>query len=376
MTGSPQDLLDLYFRARAVAFRYRLDTFQDEALKDMLATFDEARAEILREINAKLDTMSDFRKERLSALLEYTDEVTAGIRKELGGKYAEMSATVATPAMVETASALSVGGLSKVAVSMVELSPTQLRAFFQSTPLGGRLIDRWVDASFDATVQRELRKAINTGIVQGEGYAKLNRRALQKAAENGINLARRESITLTRTFVSAANTEARDMVYRQNRDIIKGYVWQTMGDNLVCHLCLPLHGREFKLGEGPEQPRHPSCRCVKRPVSLTFREMGIDMDEFGTELDRWVVRGKVGKDGELIVKNIDVGGKNEILKISRAKTAEEWLKSLSPAELRSTTLGPTRLSMLQQGKIELKHLLRPDFTYRTIPELEAIADAM
>ncbi len=104
--------------------------------------------------------------------------------------------------------------------------------------------------------------------------------------------------------------------------------------------------------------------------------MGIDMDEFGTELDRWVVRGKVGKDGELIVKNIDVGGSNKILKISRAATAEEWLKSLSPAELRSTSLGPTRLSMLEQGRIEVKHLLRPDFTYRTIPELEAIADAM
>ena len=336
----------------------------------MLATFDQARGEILRKINAKIETMSDFRKERLSALLEYTDEVTAAIRQELGEKYAVMSREVAMLTIPNAASTLSVGGLSSMAVSMVEMSQTQLLAFFQTTPLHGRLISKWVDSSFDAKLKMEIRKAINTGVVKGEGYPGLVKRVRQ-----GFDMTKNQSLVLTRTFVSAANAEARNMMFRQNADIIKGWIWQTMGDNKVCPLCLPLHGREFKLGEGPKQPRHPMCRCASRPKTITFREMGIDMDEFEQELDRWVVRGKVGKDGELIVKNIDAGGTNKVLRISRAKNADEWLKSLSPEEKRSTTLGPTRLQMLEDGKIELNDLLRRDFSYRTLNELEAIANA-
>lgn len=368
MERTSQDLLELYFRARAIAFRYRLDVFESAALKQILSTFDRAKEEVFREFAAKFQGMSEWKAERLQALLESVDDMTLAMRQTLSGQYVAMAATAGGPALAEAAAVLTVGGLSQVAVNTVGLTQTQLQAFFQSTPLGGRRIDKWVNASFDATVQTQIRQAINVGVIKGEGYP-----GLVKRVEQGFGMARGEAVTLTRTFVSAANNEARDMVFKANPDVVKGWKWLTSGDNLVCPRCLALHGRRFDVGKGPPIPLHPRCRCARGPATITFREMGIPIDEFQGEMDRWVVRGKKGTDGELVVQNIDAGNRNKVVRVSRAKDADAWFQSLSDAEKRATTLGPGKIALLNEGKIKVGDLLREDFTQRTLEELNKIA---
>jgi SPP1 gp7 family putative phage head morphogenesis protein len=369
MERGSQALLDLYFRARAIAFRYRLDIFEASALEQILATFDQGRAEVFREFGAKFQGMSDWKAERLQSLLESMDDMTLALRQTLSGQYVAMAATAGGPALAEAAAMLTVGGLSHVAVNAVDLTQSQLQAFFQSTPLSGRRIDKWVDASFDATVQAQIRQAINVGVIKGEGYP-----GLVKRVEQGMGMARNEAVTLTRTFVSAANNEARDMVFKANPGVVKGWKWLTSGDNLVCPRCLALHGCRFDVGKGPPIPLHPRCRCNRGPATITMRELGIPIDEFQGEMDRWVVRGKKGADGELVVRNIDAGNRNAVVRVSRAKDADAWFQSLSDAEKRATTLGPGRVKLLEEGKIGVKDLLREDFTQRTLEELNRIAD--
>lgn len=365
MTTSPDDLIAAYQLARAMSFRYNLDQFETAALKSILATYDAARAEILGTFEARYATMTDWRSVRAEAVLAEVEAMTAGLRGELTGQYGSMMTTVGSASVAEATAALSLGGL--VAVNTVSLSSSQLRQFFQEMPICGNLLTEWVDASFSATVQAEIRQALNVGVIQGEGY-----RPIVKRVEDGLGLARNEATTLTRTFVSAANNAARDEVYAANPDVVKGWKWLTAGDNMVCKFCLPLHGRKFKMGEGPPIPRHIRCRCGRLPVSVSWRELGVDMDEFEAEADQWIVRGKVGKDGSIEVRPIGTGGKNPILSISNHKDADAWWASLSEAEKRATTIGPGRAALLDSGKIKMKDLIDDKFNVRTIKELQGL----
>lgn len=364
MTFTGQELLDLYFYARAMSWRSKLDAYEAEAVQTILATLDAGRAEILAEFQRRYADLSDIRAERLQAVLEEMEAMTAGLRKGLAGQYESMTSVVASASLSEAATALSLGGL--LDVGHVALSPDQLRAFV-STPLGGDLIQDWVDRSFDATVQAQMRQGLNVGVLKGEGYP-----GLVKRLETGFDLARNESISLARTFVSSANNRARDEVFQKNADIVKQWKWLTAGDNRVCMLCLPLHGQKFNLGEGPSRPRHVRCRCQALPVTVSWRELGINMEEFQGELDRWVVRGQAGEDGEIVVRGVGAGGQDGTLRISRHATAQDWYDGLGDVEKRSTSLGPGRVKLLDEGKITIRDLIGPDFKARTLKELESL----
>lgn len=365
MTSRIDAEISAYQIARAMSWRFQLDQYEAESLQSILATYDAARAEILAGFEARYATMTDWRAARAEAVLGEVEAMTAGLRQTLSDQYGAMTVTAGTASAAEAVSALSLGGL--VSVNAVALSPQQFRQFFLDMPICGHKLTRWVDASFSATVQEQIRQALGVGVIRGEGT-----RALVKRLEDGLGMARNEATTLTRTFVAAANNAARDEVYKQNADVVKGWRWHTAGDNHVCLLCLPLHGRKFKTGEGPTMPRHPSCRCVRLPISISWRELGIDIDEFEAEADKWIVRGKANKDGSITVKPVGVGGANPILRISNHPDADSWWASLSAAEKKATQLGPGRAELLDAGKIKMKDLIDNDYKVRTLEQLRAL----
>lgn len=365
MTSRIDAEIENYHIARAMSWNYRLQLFEAEALKPILATYDAARAEILAGFEARYASMTDWRAVRDESILGEVEAMTAGLRQTLTDQYGSMSATVGTASLAETASALSLGGL--VAVNTVSLSPAQFRAFFLDLPIVDHKVNEWVNASFRGTVGEQMRQALATAAIRGEGY-----RPMVKRLEDGLGMARNEATTLARTFVSAANNAARDEVYKANADIVKGWRWLTAGDNLVCLHCLPLHGRKFKIGEGPSRPRHIRCRCGATPVLVSWRDLGFDVDDFEDDAGQWIVRGKQGKDGEIVVKQIGTGGANPILRISNHKDADAWWASLSQAEKRATQIGPGRAALLDSGKITMKDLIDSNYNVRTLKQLEAL----
>lgn len=362
MASYGDELIDAYQIARAMRFRYQLDQFEIEALASIMNTYDAARSEILGEFEARFSGITDWRSVRMDSILGEVEAMTAGLRNTLVGDYGAMMTTVGTATATEAGAAIALGGL--VTVTDIALSPSQLSQFFVDTPICGHKLTRWVDASFDATVQQEMRQAINVGVIKGEGT-----RDLVNRLEDGFGMARNEATTLTRTFVGAANNAARDKVFKANADIVSGWKWHTCGDNLVCRTCIALHGQEFEMDSGPSIPKHPRCRCSKLPVLVPWKELGINMAEFEDEADKWMVRGKVGADGEIIVKPVGKGNANGILSISQHSDADGWWSSLSDAEKRATTLGPGRASLLDSGQITMKDLVNGDYNLRTLSEL-------
>lgn len=50
-------------------------------------------------------------------------------------------------------------------------------------------------------------------------------------------------------------------------ELVKGFIFMTAGDDVVCPICTPLNGKEFKLREDVNAPSvHVRCRCFTKPV--------------------------------------------------------------------------------------------------------------
>lgn len=123
-----------------------------------------------------------------------------------------------------------------------------------------------------------------------------------------------------------------------NSDIVTGYRWLSTLDNLTSDLCQALDHQEFELGDGPLPPAHPNCRSTIAPITKTFRELGIDIDEMpaGT-------RASVGPDG---------GGQ-----VSAKLSYFDWLKR-QPASFIDEALGPTRSALFQKGGLSADEFAR------------------
>jgi len=40
-------------------------------------------------------------------------------------------------------------------------------------------------------------------------------------------------------------------------------IWESNGDDRVCPICSPMQGQLFIVGNGPQPPLHPNCRCQR-----------------------------------------------------------------------------------------------------------------
>lgn len=126
----------------------------------------------------------------------------------------------------------------------------------------------------------ELRRAIGTGMTEGEGIPAIMRRV---AGTMGVETDRRRGAvgsverrgyranfnrvqTLTRTMVNQVSNEGALAAYRANGDIIIGYEWLAALDERTCPICQRLNGKFFTRDDGYKPPAHPNCRCTIIPV--------------------------------------------------------------------------------------------------------------
>ena len=102
--------------------------------------------------------------------------------------------------------------------------------------------------------------------------------------------------------------------------IFAGSEWDATLDHRTCVRCQSLDGKRWALSEGPTEPLHPRCRCVRVPV-LT--------DEFA-----WLTKGE---------KRASVDGP-----VSGRLSYYQWLKR-QDAAFQDAALGPTRGKLLREG---------------------------
>lgn len=193
------------------------------------------------------------------------------------------------------------------------------------------------------------------GLAQGETNAQLVKRV--RSVET---ISKRNAEALVRTSVSAVASEARRQTYRENDDVVKGIQQVSTLDGRTTDICIAYAGASWDLDGNPINgtklpyngglPRHWGERSSEIPITKTFRELGLDIDEFpkGT---------RSSMDGE----------------VAADLTFDAFLKGKSKS-FQDDLLGRGRAELWRDGKITLQQLVGGDGNPLTLEQLRKISD--
>jgi SPP1 gp7 family putative phage head morphogenesis protein len=159
----------------------------------------------------------------------------------------------------------------------------------------GIAFDRLPQDAIDAIVQRvteqitsltrplaaaatdAMRSALIRGVVVGENprttAAEMLRRT-QGAFNGGLTRA----LTISRTEILDAHRAGAQAQREANADVLSGWKWLCELSSRTCPACLAMNGTVHKAGE-PGPSGHPNCRCAAVPITKSWRDLGIDLDE-------------------------------------------------------------------------------------------------
>lgn len=124
-----------------------------------------------------------------------------------------------------------------------------------------------------AAMKRELLRSIPIG-----DNPRTAARNIVNRVEGRFNGGLTRALTIARTESLDAYRTAAQRQQQTNADVLGSWQWVASLSARTCPACLSLHGSRHPLEEpGPEG--HQNCRCARVPVTKTWRELGIDLDE-------------------------------------------------------------------------------------------------
>ena len=355
----PNELLEIFHTARQVVFRYQLDKLETAALRTAMSSIEKAVKDILSNPTAKLKRWEQLRRQEL---IKEIDALTLGIREQVAGEISSLAGQAGAESAKYHSQTMSLGGKVQ-GFNNVALSSEQFQSFFQTTPLGGATLTQWVDKAFDATVRQGVLEDLGAGVLQGKGYRGL----VDNIMDHMKGFTRKEAVTLARTFVQTANCEAQKAVMAANSDIVKKWRWSSVLENGnlqtgtgTCIRCACNDGNTYNLGEGPPIPLHPNCRCVPIPQTVSYRELGIDIDELEEVARPWTERPDIP---------IGEGGRDILTWGKHQGEYASWFESRGE-KFQKNVVGPRRYELIKSGKVTFKDLVDPQTgRLKTLKEL-------
>lgn len=347
----------------------QVGAYSDEVLAGSLKALDRAAKDVKAQVLA-LGDLSQFGPSaqpgkavqlgRLKALNKHLAQTAAQLKKDLTLVHQDLTVT-ATKAGIEgklaQLGAMKVGGyqaldqagreaLAEAAFSLVPTDALDFLSNYQLQLLG-KLSDDLVAG---------IKSAVQVGIAQGEGPAKIARRigGIVKDPDEF----RQAGKTVFKTVQQRAELIARSEVMRaynqgalkfETRVGIRRVRWLTAGDERTCPDCGPLDGKEFDLVDLPSQPLHPACRCTHVPADLSglLSKEALEAQLSGQTLENPAVKEalKTGDYGKLTVVQLREVAKEKGVSIARTKSgritllsqasgqSEEWLAGHTMNEL-------------------------------------------
>ncbi|WP_313392045.1 minor capsid protein [Sphingobium yanoikuyae] len=239
-----------------------------------------------------------------------------------------------------------------IEIAMTVPAPALLRALFTTAPMEGHLLKHWTDgmeAGRIARIEQEIRK----GMVAGEGTDAIVRRIRgTKAArytDGVLEVSRRSAQSIVRTATAHVSNVAAQETWKANSNVVRGWQFLATFDSRTTITCAGLSGQVFPIGEGPMPPRHIGCRSHSLPVTKSYRQMGLDMDDVPAG-DRASMDGQVAGD----------------------TTFKDWMLKNGEAT-QNEILGPTRAAMFRDGKLTLAEMIAGDGKVLSLDQLRAKA---
>lgn len=305
--------------------------------------------ELIKQLSQPLDNVT---KAEVTALLKSSSKVISeyygGIQQEFD--FGELGSIVASKT----------GQMLEVVLG-VEAATLPTESYFNSLNsnvlIQGSPAAEWWKAQ-DAQLTLKFSQQVRQGLANAETNQQIIGRIVGTRSNPGImETARHNAAALVQTSVQAVANDARLNVYKKNSDVIAGVQQISTLDSHTSLICIaysnacwdldgkPIRGNKLPFNGGP--PRHFNCRSVLRPITKTFREMGINVDEAKTST-------RASDEGQI-----------------NAKTEfDAFLKRKSQGYV-DEMLGKGRADLWRAGKITLRDLVNGQGRPLTTEELRA-----
>lgn len=240
------------------------------------------------------------------------------------------------------------------------LSPNLLQTIATDSLIRGAPSSEWWGRQSATTLQR-FGDVIRQGMAAGETNAELVRRVAGSRTLGipGImDVSRREAYSLVQSSVQTVANTARAEFYRENSDIIQGYVYHATLDNRTTQQCAALDGYMWDLegnampGQGrvvsfQQPPLHWNCRSTLLPLMADPSSIAPGLKAELPEKTR------ASMDGPLTDQSFD-----------------EWLAN-KPASFQDDLLGPGKAKLFREGKATLLDMVDQSGRPLTLVQLEA-----
>ncbi len=229
-----------------------------------------------------------------------------------------------------------------------------------SRPFQGRLLSEWM-SGLETDKATRIRDAVRMGYVEGPTTDQIMQRVRgtrAKGYSDGIiEIDRRNLESVVRTAVSHTAATTREAFNQANADLIKALQWDSVLDSRTTEICMLRDGKQYT-NTVPHKPighslpylggpgkAHWCCRSCETPVTKSFKELGIDIEDVPPS-DRASMDGAV----------------------PAQTTYATWLQGQSAAR-QDEILGPTRGKLLRQGGLTLDKFANDKGHWLTLDQL-------
>ena len=284
--------------------------FTNGEIKELVSILNKAHEQTLEEV-AKLEAkgITEARVQRVNkAILEAYNEAKVVYQNELyDSSFGLMKNEVAIGSNLLTESI-------PVKLDLLKPSASLLKRLVKDTPISIGKNQTITAPSFLESLfgigSESVVNEVKYGIINGRTPSQIVRKLKGTAINNGkdgdlFNLFNKKTESFVRTANISYTNEARQSLYQENADIIKGEKVDATLDTRTCQICANYDNKVTlwnKQGEiyqdglnGARPPFHYNCRCVLVPITRSWKDLGLDKDDL-PELTRSSMDGEVPQD--------------------------------------------------------------------------------
>ena len=331
--------------------KHFLDQFTNGISEQLIKELQQAQKDILEKLtqgNLNVLTRRHYRAvlAETQSILKNTygsfeDTILSGVSNAARTEYWSIANAIRTQAGLDKiAKAAPLQGIPAVALKEIMAMPT-----------GGGLLSNWIQKSY-ASATYGIDSVLVQGLIRGQGMYTV---ASQLRKQIGMSM--RGAEVLARTSIMEASNRALDRVYNDYDKYILKYRFLATLDHITCPVCAAHDGEtKEKLEDLEITPIHPSCRCVRTPVTRfesdeTMRPYKvIEKDDWGKK------RPKIAEYGKVPAK----------------ENYSEWF-GRQDAWFQKRWLGPNRYAAYKSGGLDLKNFVRNNQVL-TLDKLEEVYD--
>lgn len=333
--NAPNEIFDSF-----VSRELNLNRFDADLRKRIVEVLVELEKDIVGQLGGK--DISNFRRDRLNRQLktikETVNEYYKRIAEITGQDYKDLAVSETNYVKDQVLRITTVDLFSSMP-SANQLAKLADETMFQGAPNK----DWWARQSADMYFR--FSSAIRMGYGQGEPIGTIVERVRSQMA-----IGKRNAEALVRTAVHTVSSGARELMYEENKSVIKGKLYVSVLDNRTSISCIAYDGSFYDMDNRPlgkttlpyrDLPAHWNCRSMYIPVLKTAKELGLKIGDM-PKSTRSSMDGQVPED----------------------TTFKTFLEGKS-VEFQNEVLGKGKAELWRQGKINLVQLV--DQTGNAIP---------